>query len=216
MIGIQLNKISYTKILIIINILIFLIMYFPLFNLNGLFRQYFISSGIMSYDLLSKSYTTVFSIENSYRLITANFLHSGPTHLVMNMMGLYILGEPTESVIGRKNFILIYILSALGTTMLCAAVNILFNPFGFEPVLGASGAVLGIGGCLAGIAVYRKINNIYDPFQIDYMPLLIMLGLNIFVGLFPGISLTGHLGGIVSGFGLGYFLARKIEQNRFK
>ena len=207
------NKISYTKILIIINVVIFLVMYFPLINLNNIFRQYFISSGIMSYDLMAGTYTTVFTFENSYRLITANFLHSGPTHLVMNMMGLFILGEPTESVIGKKNFITIYLLSALGTTVLCALVNILFNPFGFEPVLGASGAVLGIGGCLAGIAIFRKINNIYDPLQIDYMPLLIMLGLNIFVGLFPGISLTGHLGGIVSGFILGYFLAKKINNN---
>ena len=207
------NKISYTKILIIINVVIFLVMYFPLINLNNIFRQYFISSGIMSYDLMAGTYTTVFTLENSYRLITANFLHSGPTHLVMNMMGLFILGEPTESVIGKKNFIIIYLLSALGTTVLCALVNILFNPFGFEPVLGASGAVLGIGGCLAGIAIFRKINNIYDPLQIDYMPLLIMLGLNIFVGLFPGISLTGHLGGIVSGFILGYFLAKKINNN---
>ena len=206
------NKISYTKILIIINVVIFLVMYFPLINLNNIFRQYFISSGIMSYDLMAGTYTTVFTLENSYRLITANFLHSGPTHLIMNMMGLFILGEPTESVIGKKNFIIIYLLSALGTTVLCALVNILFNPFGFEPVLGASGAVLGIGGCLAGIAIFRKINNIYDPLQIDYMPLLIMLGLNIFVGLFPGISLTGHLGGIVSGFILGYFLAKKINK----
>lgn len=206
------NKISYTKILIIINVVIFLVMYFPLINLNNIFRQYFISSGIMSYDLMAGTYTTVFNLENSYRLITANFLHSGPTHLIMNMMGLFILGEPTESVIGKKNFIIIYLLSALGTTVLCALVNILFNPFGFEPVLGASGAVLGIGGCLAGIAIFRKINNIYDPLQIDYMPLLIMLGLNIFVGLFPGISLTGHLGGIVSGFILGYFLAKKVNK----
>jgi len=206
------NKISYTKILIIINVVIFLVMYFPLINLNNIFRQYFISSGIMSYDLMAGTYTTVFNLENSYRLITANFLHSGPTHLIMNMMGLFILGEPTESVIGKKNFIIIYLLSALGTTVLCALVNILFNPFGFEPVLGASGAVLGIGGCLAGIAIFRKINNIYDPLQIDYMPLLIMLGLNVFVGLFPGISLTGHLGGIVSGFILGYFLAKKVNK----
>jgi len=153
------NKISYTKILIIINVVIFLVMYFPLINLNNIFRQYFISSGIMSYDLMAGTYTTVFNLENSYRLITANFLHSGPTHLIMNMMGLFILGEPTESVIGKKNFIIIYLLSALGTTVLCALVNILFNPFGFEPVLGASGAVLGIGGCLAGIAIFRKINN---------------------------------------------------------
>ena len=208
------NNISVTKILIGINVFIFILMYFPPFNWNDFFRLNFMSSGIVEYNKGLQTYVTVFQDGNFYRLLTANFLHSGPTHIIMNMMGLYILGEATESMVGKKKFVLMYIVSALGTTLLCAIVNICFNPYGFEPVLGASGAVLGIGGCLAGIVLYRKINKIYYMFEIDYKPLLIMLGLNVAIGLVPGISLTGHLGGILAGVLMGYLYGFLIEKSK--
>ena len=211
------KTLSITKILISINVIIFVLMYVPFFNLYEFIYVNFVSSGIMEVRYMginTISSTTIFENGNFYRLLTANFLHDGPTHLIMNMMGLYILGEPTESMIGKKKFILMYIVSALCTTLLCAFINIWFNPNIFEPVIGASGAVLGIGGCLAGMALYRKFFKIHHIFEIDYQPLLVMLGLNIALGLVPGISFAGHLGGILGGFATGFFYAHIVEANK--
>ena len=205
------KTLSITKILISINVIIFVLMYVPFFNLYEFIYVNFVSSGIMDNTISS---TTIFENGNFYRLLTANFLHGGPTHLIMNMMGLYILGEPTESMIGKKKFILMYIVSALCTTLLCAFINIWFNPNIFEPVIGASGAVLGIGGCLAGMALYRKFFKIHHIFEIDYQPLLVMLGLNIALGLVPGISFAGHLGGILGGFATGFLYAHIVEVSK--
>ena len=216
----QLNNfktLSITKILISINVIIFVLMYVPFFNLYEFIYVNFVSSGIMEVRYMginTISSTTIFENGNFYRLLTANFLHGGPTHLIMNMMGLYILGEPTESMIGKKKFILMYIVSALCTTLLCAFINIWFNPNIFEPVIGASGAVLGIGGCLAGMALYRKFFKIHHIFEIDYQPLLVMLGLNIALGLVPGISFAGHLGGILGGFATGFLYAHIVEVSK--
>ena len=218
------KTLSITKILIAINVVIFILMYFPSFNLYAFIYHNFISSGMITDQIVyyenggirynPNSLVSIFHEGSVYRLLTANFLHSGPTHLIMNMMGLYILGEPTESILGKKKFIIMYIVSALCTTLLCAFVNIWFNPDVIERVLGASGAVLGIGGCLAGMALYRKFFKIHHIFEIDYQPLLVMLGLNIALGLVPGISFAGHLGGILGGFATGFLYAHIVEVSK--
>ena len=213
------KTLSITKILISINVIIFVLMYVPFFNLYDFIYWNFFSSGMLIDECYYQyidgkqgcTLKNTFQDGNFYRLLTANFLHSGPTHLIMNMMGLYILGEPTESMIGKKKFILMYIVSALCTTLLCAFINIWFNPNIVESVIGASGAVLGIGGCLAGMALYRKFFKIHHIFEIDYQPLLVMLGLNIALGLAPGISFAGHLGGILGGFATGFLYAHIVE-----
>ena len=215
------KTLSITKILILINVIVFVLMYVPFFNLYDFIYWNFISSGMIVDQIvyykngkIDYNLVTIFHEGSVYRLLTANFLHGGPTHLIMNMMGLYILGEPTESILGKKKFIIMYIASALCTTLLCAFVNIWFNPNEFEFVLGASGAVLGIGGCLTGIALYRKFFKIHYIFEIDYQPLLVMLGLNIVIGFFPQVSLMGHLGGILGGFAMGCLFAHRKEMNR--
>jgi len=36
-----------------------------------------------------------------YRLVTSAFLHYGPTHLLLNMWALYVVGPPLEMWLGR-------------------------------------------------------------------------------------------------------------------
>jgi len=132
----------------------------------------------------------------------------------MNMMALYYLGQAAEYMVGRKSFIIIYAICALGSTILSAIVNILTDPFTIQSVVGASGAILGIAGSLAGIALYRKVNNIFYGVQINYQPLIMILGLNVVIGLVPGISFMGHLAGALTGLVVGavyaYLFDKKI------
>ena len=210
------SDLSVTKILIAINVLIFAVMLLSGPIVQEQILNKFSCSGIIPFDWsdLRKGAHDIFESGEYYRFLTANFLHFGPMHLIMNMLGLYILGEPTEHILGKKKFIILYFVCSLGTTLFTASIDIWNNPLLIKSMAGASGAVLGIGGCLAGIALYRKINNIYYMFQIDYKPLLIMLGLNILIGLVPGISLLGHLGGILTGLAMGFFYGFLIEKNK--
>ena len=53
-----------------------------------------------------------------YRLLTSAFLHYGMTHLLFNMWALYVVGPPLEVALGRLRFAALYVMSALGGSVL--------------------------------------------------------------------------------------------------
>ena len=121
-----------------------------------------------------------------WRLFTAGFLHSGPVHIALNMMALYLLGRELEPLLGRIRFTAIYLISLLGGS---ASVFL----FGDEriPVAGASGAVFGLMGGIVVVVLRLKLNP---------RPVLMIIALNVFISVaVPGISLLGHLGGLAVG-----------------
>jgi len=127
-----------------------------------------------------------------WRLLTSGFLHFGnyggfgPVHLLFNMFALWVLGRDLELALGRGRFLTIYLLSLLGgstAVMLFGAVDGI--------VAGASGAVYGLFGGIAVVVFKAKLNP---------APVLTLLGINIFLSItLPGISLLGHVGGLVAG-----------------
>lgn len=121
-----------------------------------------------------------------YRLLTSAFLHSGVTHILFNMFALYVIGPPLEIWLGRVRFGLLYVLSALGGSVLIY----LFSPLNV-PTLGASGAVFGL--FAATFVVARKVN-------VDIRWVVMMIVINLVITFtVPSISWQGHLGGLVTG-----------------
>ncbi|HEU5473144.1 MAG TPA: rhomboid family intramembrane serine protease [Actinophytocola sp.] len=121
-----------------------------------------------------------------WRLITAGFLHYGPVHIALNMIALYLLGRDLEPVLGRVRFTAVYLVSLLGGSV----AVFLFGGL-LTPVAGASGAVFGLMGGLAVVVLRLRI----PP-----GPVLGIIALNVFISVtVPGISLLGHLGGLVVG-----------------
>jgi len=119
-----------------------------------------------------------------WRLITAGFLHFGVLHLMVNMYSLAVLGAALESRLGAARFGALYGVSLVGGS---AAIQ-LFAPFSFAA--GASTALYGLFGALGVLMLAAKQ---------DVRGLLVLLAVNIGVSLLPGISLVGHLGGLVTG-----------------
>jgi hypothetical protein len=78
-----------------------------------------------------------------YRLLTAAFLHAGVFHILMNMFALAQLGPVLEAALGRLRFTALYVLSALGGSVLS---YLLSEPF--QLGVGASGAIFGPLRCL--------------------------------------------------------------------
>ncbi len=121
-----------------------------------------------------------------WRLITGGFLHFGPIHLLFNMMALWVIGRDVEPALGRGRFLAVYLVSLLGAS---AAVMLLTAPA--VNVAGASGAVFGLMGALA--VLLRRMR-----FPLGQIGGLIAINLAI-TFLLPGISVAGHLGGLVTG-----------------
>ena len=121
-----------------------------------------------------------------WRLITSGFLHADPLHLILNMVGVYFLGQLLEPALGTVRFVALYLGSllagSLGVLLLSPEAN----------TLGASGAVFGLLG--ATFLILRQRG--FDPMRTWIGPLLI---LNIVLTFRPGVSIGGHLGGLVGG-----------------
>jgi len=122
-----------------------------------------------------------------YRLITSGFLHFGIVHIGLNMFFLWVLGPMLEPALGRVRFILLYIAALLGGSL----GVILLDKGGISA--GASGAVFGL---LAAAAIGQWRRGI-NPLTTGIGAMLLMNLVITFA--IPGISIGGHIGGIVAG-----------------
>lgn len=75
-----------------------------------------------------------------WRLLTSMFVHFGIVHIGFNMWCLWELGRALEFLMGRKMFILTYVLSGLAASM----VSVGWDPWRVSA--GASGAIFGVAG----------------------------------------------------------------------
>jgi membrane associated rhomboid family serine protease len=120
------------------------------------------------------------------RLLTAAFLHAGILHIVFNMMALYIIGPPLEEAVGRVRFTTLYLLAALGGSVL----SYLFSNPVVEGV-GASGAIFGLFGAFFVIARTRRA---------DTSGIMALIAINlVFSFVDTQIDWRAHVGGLVIG-----------------
>jgi membrane associated rhomboid family serine protease len=138
-----------------------------------------------------------------WRLLTYAFLHdpSNILHIGFNMFALYLIGPVMEEIYGHVEYLVIYLLCALGGGLLTviAAPN--------DGAIGASGALFGLFGL--GFVVWRRHHLVLGPRArglLSQMGMLIVLNLVITFAI-PGISWTGHIGGLAIGAAIGMFLA---------
>lgn len=137
-----------------------------------------------------------------YRLLTSLFLHSGATHIVMNMLSLYIVGTMVERLFSASSYLGIYFISALFGSF----VSIYVHPTGWA--VGASGAIFGIFGALAGFAwLHRK--TMQKQFMEFMRSFGLILVINFVIGIvFPSIDMSAHIGGLIAGMIGGFFVAK--------
>lgn len=139
-----------------------------------------------------------------YRLISSGFLHFGIFHIGMNMVLLYRFGEGLERVLGRPRYLLLFFAALLGGSF----GALLLSPNAFTG--GASGAVFGLLGATAVGMRQRGIN-----LSEGGVGGLIVINLVLSVAL-PGISLGGHVGGLVAGGLVGAAMLRTPETQSTK
>ncbi|NLU84698.1 rhomboid family intramembrane serine protease [Rhodococcus sp. HNM0569] len=119
------------------------------------------------------------------RVLGSGFLHFGLMHLAVNMLALWIIGRDVELVLGRSRYTALYLTSLIGGS----ASVMVFEPY--ATTAGASGAVFGLMGALAVILVRLRRSP---------GPIIAVIVLNIVISVtVPGISLWGHMGGLVAG-----------------
>jgi membrane associated rhomboid family serine protease len=140
-----------------------------------------------------------------WRLFTSSVVHYGFMHILFNMLILWQVGKLLEPAAGHVRFGLLYVVSILGG----AAGALLLDPIAFTG--GASGGVFGVAGA-ATLVMHRQGVRFWDT---GFGPLLVI---NLILGFFvPGISMGGHLGGLLAGVlaAEGMLQARRAGQPKF-
>ena len=137
-----------------------------------------------------------------WRIITSAFLHLGLLHLAFNMYALWLFGPVIEQLYGHVEFLLLYLLCAVGGSVL----TILLQPD--SAAAGASGAIFGMFGL--AFVVSRRRHLILGPQAraiISQVGTLLVLNLFITFIAADRISWTGHVGGLLVGAALGLLLS---------
>lgn len=182
-----------TQALILLNIVVFLI---------GLGIAWRVGSGRLAY-LNGHDMNTLVKLgaESGDRLVagewwrlgTANFVHVGFVHLLLNIYCLGIVGSLAENLWGRWRFAVIYLVSGLAGSSLA----MMLQPVSL--VAGASGATWGVMTSLA-VWLYQYRQHFETDFVSDFAKrLAFAIILNGAFSFFPRVSWHGHLGGALSG-----------------
>jgi membrane associated rhomboid family serine protease len=175
-----------TLILVALNVVGFILQGFPLttsdLNTNKFTGDYASFNAPIAY------------FHEYYRLLTGAFLHVAIWHIAVNMLALFLVGPALEAMLGRARFIALYLLSAIGGNVLAYVVK---DPSYVS--VGASGAIYGMFAAYWVLA--RRV-------RADTSAITGTIVLNLIITVsFPGISLFGHLGGLIIGALLGAVFA---------
>ena len=140
----------------------------------------------------------------TYMFLHAPFYSSvGISHILLNMLGLWVFGRELEQAWGKTYFLKYYFITGVGSGL----ITYFFQMGSDSPVIGASGAVYGI--LLAyGISYPNRMLYICGLIPVKSMWLVIIMGSIAFFGVLgnaDGISHVTHISGMI----IGYVLLKK-------
>jgi len=156
-----------------------------------------------------------------WQLLSYQFMHGGISHLLFNMLALWMFGVELEYIWGSRKFATYYILA--GVT--AGVVHLVVTPIlggGLAPTIGASGSIMGILLAFGMTFPDRPIMMFPLFFPIPArIFVMIYAGFDLINGLFnagDGVAHFAHLGGALGGFLLLKFgepLFRRIEGSQY-
>ncbi len=131
-----------------------------------------------------------------WRAVTCNFVHIGAFHLLMNMYAFIYIGIWLEHLIGTRRMFVSYLLTGL-----CSAVFSLYMHA--ETIsTGASGSIFGLYGIFLAFLLFHRIERSQRKALLT--SILIFVGYNLIYGIRAGVDNAAHIGGLLSGFLLGF------------
>lgn len=183
-------RFSAVKILVAANVLVFLLQSLS----KGVLEYYFALWPLQPIEGQSNFHL--------WQIVTYAFLHSTDniTHLLFNMLGLWMFGAEIERYAGPRRLLACYFASVV-----TAALSQLFIPAVFNAppaeVIGASGGVFGLLLAYAFLFPKRKVIPLIPPIPMPaWLFATIYAGIELFLGVtgtLSGIAHFAHLGGMV-------------------
>lgn len=151
-------------------------------------------------------------------VFTSMFLHGGFTHLIGNMLFLWIFGNNIEDRLGHFRFLIFYFLCGIAAAFAQVAASATSN----APMIGASGAIAGILGAYLILFPGARIITLVIFFYfitIQEIPAFILIGiwfllqfmnsLGSLAGVQTGVAYFAHIGGFIAGIILIYIFPKR-------
>lgn len=162
--------------------------------------------GYSTHDLLAGKF---------WKLFTYPFVHQSVLHLLMNMVGLYLLGRQVLRSIGIPSFLVLYFGGGVAGALLETAIRSAFGP---TQLMGASAAVLAVTAMFVTLLPNAQMQILPLPFLIQARTLL--WAFLIFNGLFglltirselASVAYFAHCGGALWGLAHGRYVHRWLS-----
>jgi rhomboid protease GluP len=132
-----------------------------------------------------------------WRFITPVFLHGSVTHIFFNMYALLSLGSLLERHFGHGRFVLLYFLGAFAGNVFSFLLTDGYS-------VGASTAVFGL--VAAEVIFFYQNRKLFGSQAKQAIGnAVFIIGVNLFIGLAPGIDNWGHVGGLLGGAMFAWF-----------
>ncbi|WP_135606826.1 rhomboid family intramembrane serine protease [Methanococcoides sp. NM1] len=145
-----------------------------------------------------------------WTLITHMFLHASFGHIFFNMLVLFFFGRELERRIGKDMFLYVYFISGV----VAALGYALTSSVSYHPMVGASGAIMGVFATLAILAPDMQVYVYFIPMKIKYALLLFVLLDFTLIGAPDMIAHTAHLSGVLVGLYMGIRIRNNRKQRR--
>ena len=185
-------------------IMIMNIVYFLYLDLTG-------SSEDVGYMLEHGAMYVPYVLDGEYhRVLTSMFMHFGISHLVNNMLILFILGAYLERAFGRIRYLLFYLSCGVGANLVSIGYDLFLEAEKGIPLnvvsAGASGAIFGLAGGLLLVVLINK-GRLEG---LDTKRVIGMIALSLYLG-FQNVETDdlAHVAGVVIGFFLAALIYRR-------
>jgi len=141
-------------------------------------------------------------------LLTASFLHASWSHILGNMLFLWVFGPEIEDAMGPGRYLAFYLLGGVVAMLAQVAVN----PTGTVPNLGASGAIAAVMGAFLVTYPRDQIKTLLIFLfwvRVTFVPAALLIGVWLLTQLLSvgtiataqtgGVAYMAHVGGAVFG-----------------
>ncbi len=174
-----------------------------IFVLDYILQASRMSAFLQNFALVPAQVVQTFAV---WQLVTYMFLHAGISHILWNMLGLWMFGAELERLWGTAKFLRFYFVCGI-----CAALTVVVAAYMFGgtrwPTVGSSGAVYGI---LMAYALAFPDRTILFGFLIPMKSkyFVMIIGAIVFLqsytatigGQGSGVAVIAHLGGLLAGY----------------
>lgn len=155
-------------------------------------------------------------------VLSAMFMHGSLSHLLGNLLYLWIFGDNVEHRFGHRLFLLFYLVSGVAATL----AQVALDPMSIVPTLGASGAISGVLGAYIVLFPRNRVHALLF-FWVISIPAVVAIGVWIAIQFLEGwsflqgpgasgggVAYGAHIGGFAAGILLGIVVRIFVREER--